>query len=95
MVAFDWSLNEKSSQVSSTLLSILTNLNNAVVRIISILSLIFNFSSFLFKSLRIIPKAPTIVCITIIFMFYSLFSFLARPSICLLFAFFIFQSVVC
>ena len=48
LVVFHWSLRDsKSPQVSMTLLSILTNLNNAVVWMVSIFPLIFNFQ-FLF-----------------------------------------------
>ena len=45
-MVFHWSLSDsKSPQVFGTLLSIQTDLNNAVVSVISILSLIFRSSS--------------------------------------------------
>ena len=52
-MVFHWSLSDsKYPQVSRTPLSILANLNNAVVRMVSIHPLIFNFSSPLSKFLE-------------------------------------------
>ena len=74
-----WSLSDrKSPQVSRTLLSILANLNNAVVWIVSILPLIFNSSSSLFKPLGMVPSAPTTN--GIILMFHSFLISLTRPK---------------
>ena len=49
LAVFHWSLSDnKSPQVSTALFSILANLNNAVVGIIWIFSLIYNSSSLFF-----------------------------------------------
>ena len=62
-----WSLSDnKSPQVFRTLLSILANLNNAVVLMVFICPF------------GIIPIAPIIFGITVTFMFHSFFSSLAR-----------------
>ena len=45
-MVFEWSLSaSKSSQVSKTLLNILSNLNNPVVSMVSVHALIYNSSS--------------------------------------------------
>ena len=68
---FHWSLNDnKSPQVSSILLSILADLNNAVIWMVWICLLIFNFSSFFSKSLGTFPSTPITNGITITLMFY-------------------------
>ena len=70
--------DSKSVQVSRTLLSILTNLNNAVVWIIFIRPLIFNSSSPLTKPLEIVLSALITIGITVTFMFHSFYTFLIR-----------------
>ena len=65
--------DSKSLQVSWTLLSILTNLNNAVVWIVSTCPLISFINPWV-----IVPSAPIPNGITIIFMFQRFFSSLAR-----------------
>ena len=62
-----WSLSDsKCPQVSSTLLSIMANLNNVIVYMISVHPLISNSSSPLTKPLEIVPSAPTTISITIL-----------------------------
>ena len=69
---FHWSLNDsKSPQVFRTLLSILTDLNNTVVWMVSARSPISNSSSPLNKYLGIIPSAPLTIGTTVIFMLHS------------------------
>ena len=79
MVSY-WSLNDcKSPQVSRTLPSILVDLNNDVAWMVSICPLIFRFSSPFTNLLGIVPNAPTMIDITITFIFHSFFfSYLAR-----------------
>ena len=87
-MTFHWSLSDsKSPKVSRALLSFLINLYNAVVCIKSILPLISNSSSLFSRPLRIVPSMPTTIGITITFMFYGLFSFLARLKYLSIFCF--------
>ena len=51
--------DSKSPQISSTLLTILTNLNHAVFWIVSIQPPISNSSSLLFKSLQLVSPSPS------------------------------------
>ena len=79
LVVLYWSLTEsKSSHVSRTLLSILADLNNAVVWMVSTCSLISKSSSPCTNYLVTIPSAPITISITVTFMFHSFFSSLAR-----------------
>ena len=88
LVAFHWSLGDsKSSQVSRTFHSILTNLNNDVVWMISAHLPISNSSSPLVSFRGIVPSASITVGITVTFMFHSLFSSLARSKYLFLFSF--------
>ena len=76
MMVFHRSLSDnKSFQVSWTLLSILANLNNAVVWMVSIRPVIFKFSSPCVKPLVTVPRAPTTISITVTFMFHSFWVF--------------------
>ena len=76
-----WSLSDlKSSQVSRILLSILADLTNVVVWIVSTRSLIFTFSSPCASALAIVPKATITIGIIITFMFHTFFNSLARCS---------------
>ena len=61
--------DSKSLRVSRTLLSILADLNNSWVRMVSTLSPISISSSLFSKPSGIGPSAPTIICITIPLMF--------------------------
>ena len=78
-MVFHWSLSDNmSSQVSRTLLSILADLNNAVVWMVSTRALISSSSSPFTDSLVAVPSALITVGITVTFMFHSFFSSLAR-----------------
>ena len=66
----------KFLQFSRTLLSILANLNNAVIWIVSIRPLISNSSISCTNLLGTEPRAPITIGITVTFMFHSFFSVL-------------------
>ena len=69
-----WSLNDsKSPQVSRTLLSILVDLNNAIVWIVSTLPLITKSSSPCTNPMVTVPSAPISLGITVTFMFHRFF----------------------
>ena len=68
----------KCPQVSRTLLSILADLRDADVSMVSTCFLISNSSRPFINPLRIVPSAPTTISITIIFIFHCLFSCQAR-----------------
>ena len=70
--------NSKSLQVSRTLLSILANLNNAVVWMVSTLTLISKSSNPCINSLLTVPKALITICIIVTLMFHSFFNSLER-----------------
>ena len=97
LVGFFWSLKESSSlQVSRTLLSILANLNNAVLWMVSILPPIFDSSNPLFNALETVPSAPTTIGITVTWMFHRFFLVLWQsPIFVYLFTFFSFYFAVC
>ena len=68
MRIFHWSLSDnKSPQVSRTLLNILADVNNAVVWMVSIHLLIFKSPSLFTKSLKIVLSTLITVSITITF----------------------------
>ena len=74
LMVLHWSLSEsKSPPVTRTLLSILADLNNAVVWMISDCPLIFNSSSPLTKPLGNVTSALIIIGITVTFMFHCFF----------------------
>ena len=81
-------------QVSTTLLSILADLSNAIVWMVSTGSFISNSSSTCTKLLVTIQSTPITVDITIIFVFHGFFSSLARSWYLSLFVFFQFYPVV-
>ena len=74
-----------SSQGSRTLLSILADINNAVVWMASTRPPIFQFFSLLYKPLGTAPRAPITIAVTVCMMFHSFVSS---------FAFLNFHSVV-
>ena len=75
-----WSLRDNTSpKVSMTLLSILANLNNAVVWMSSTRPVISKTSSPSINPLVTVPKAPIIIEIIVTFMFHSFVNSLARP----------------
>ena len=74
-MVFHWSLRDsKSPQVSRTLLSILADLNNAVVWMVFTHPLISNSPSPGVNPLAIAPRVPITICITVTFMFHIFFS---------------------
>ena len=87
-MVFHWSLRDnKSPQVSRTLLSILADLNNVVIwRILARPSISNSFSSFT-KPLGIVPSAPITIGITVTLMFHSFFGSLVRSKYLCLFLF--------
>ena len=73
-MGFYWSLsNCKSPQVSKILLSILANVKNALVWIVSTCSLISKSSSPFPSPFEIVPYAPITIGKTVNFIFHSLF----------------------
>ena len=83
LMVFHWSLSDsKSLQISRTLLSILADLCNAVVRMLWARPMIPRSPSLLCKPLEIVSCAPIIIGITVTFSFHIIFSSLAK-SICL------------
>ena len=67
-----------SPQVSRTLLSILADLNNVLVWMVSIRPLIFKSSSPFNNDLMTVPKAPITIGTIVAFMFHSFFNSQAR-----------------
>ena len=79
LMVFYWSLgDDKCSQVSRTFPSILADLNNAVVWIVSIRPPISNSSGTLSKPLETVPNALIRIDITVIF--HSFLSYLVRSE---------------
>ena len=78
-MVFHLSLSDcKSPWVSRTLLSILADLNNAVVWMVSTRSVISKSSSPCINPLVSVPRAPITIGINVTFMFYSFFNSLER-----------------
>ena len=85
---FHWSLNDsKSPQVSKTILSILADLNNAVVCMVLASSPISSSSSPLTKPLETDPSALILAGISVTFIFRSFLSFSARSKVLSLLSF--------
>ena len=90
-----WSLSvSESPQVSRTFLSILANLNNAVVRMVSTCPLISKSSSPFTNPLEIVLSAQTTIGTTFTFMFHCFFCSLVRSWYLFLFSFSFFLFVV-
>ena len=71
------------------------NFNNVVIRIVSILFLIFIFSGFFSNTLKTVPWAQTTMGITVTFIFYNFINFKARYNYLYITSFFsYFQSMV-
>ena len=86
-MVFHWSLSDnKSPQVSRTLLSILAVLNNAVVWIVSTRPPTYKSSSPFCNPLVTVPNAPITIGIIVICMFHSFFNSLARSRYLSLFS---------
>ena len=78
---FKWSHSDsKSLPVCRTLLSILADLNNAVVWIVSIHPLISNSFSPLSKPLETVPSAPNTIGVPVTFMSHSFLCSLGRSK---------------
>ena len=79
LMVFHWSRSDsKSSHVSSTLLSILENLNIAVVWMVSNRPLISKSTTSSTNPWVTVLRVPITIGITVIFTFHSFFSSLAR-----------------
>ena len=78
-MVFTWIRSDnKSPQVSRTLLSILAVLNNAVVWMVSTRLPTSKSSSLFSNPLDTVPNAPITICVIVTCMFHSFFSSLAR-----------------
>ena len=87
-MAFLWSLSDSMSpQVSRTLLSIVADLNNAVVWMVSTRPFIFKSSSPFTNTLMTVPRARVAIGIIVNLMFYSFFDFIARSKYLSFFSF--------
>ena len=95
-MVFHWSISDsKSPQVPGTFLSILADLNNVVVWIVSTHSPTSKSSSLFYNPLMTIAKAPIMISIIVTFMFHSFFQYSSKVEVLiLLFTFFQFYSVV-
>ena len=91
-----WSLsNNKSPQISRTLLSIPADFNNAVLWMVSILPLLFKSFSPCINPLVTVPSAPIIIDITVTLTFHSFFQFPRKIEVLIfLLVFFQFYTVV-
>ena len=87
-MVFYWSRSDsKSPRVSQTLLSILVDLNNAIIWMTSTSPLISNFSSSFTKPFQSFPSAPIIIRITVTFLFHIFLELEHGPITCLSFHF--------
>ena len=94
-MVFHWILSDnKSPRVSRTILSILVDLNNAVVWLVSARPPISKSSSPFTKTLGIVSSAPITTGITVTFVFHSVFLVLKQDLSISFFVFFDFRSVV-
>ena len=81
LMGFHWNLSDsKSPQVSKTLLSILTDLNNGIVWIVSTRPFISKSSSPFINPLVTVPKIPIMIGINVTFMFHIFFNSLVRSK---------------
>ena len=73
-MGFHWNLSDcKCPKIFRTLLSILADLNNAIVWMVLILPLISNSSNPFAKPLGTVLSAPTTMNITVTFKFHTFF----------------------
>ena len=92
-MVFHWNLRDKFPQVSRTLLSILPDLNNAGICLVSVLKLISNSASLFGKHFGTVQSSsPGIIDIAIVNIFRCLFSSHKTPKYLLIFSLY---SVVC
>ena len=90
-MGFHWSLsNSKSPQVSRTLLSILSSLDDVVAWMVSTRPLISKSSSSSTNPFVTVQRTPITIGITVILMFHSFFLSLARSRYLLLVTFLVF-----
>ena len=82
------SLSDSKCPYGDWILSILADLNNVVVWMVSICPLISKSSRHCTNLLATVPSAPVTIGITVIFIFHSFFSSLARFMYLSLFSFF-------
>ena len=76
LMVFHWSLGDiKSPQVSRTLLSIMANLNNAVVWMVFTRPLIYKSPCLFINLVVTVPRAPITIGINVVCMFSSFFNF--------------------
>ena len=96
LMVFHWNLSDsKSPQVSRTLLIILADLNNAIIKMLSTPPLTYKSSSPFINPLMTVPKVQMTIGIIITFMFHNSFQFPTKVQVLiLLFIFFQFYSVV-
>ena len=81
LMVFQLSLSDsKSPLVSRTLLSILADLNNVAVRIVSIRPLISNSFSPILKPFGTVPSVPVTISITVTLMFHNFLTSLSKPK---------------
>ena len=94
-MGFYWSLSDrKSPQVSMTILNILADLNNTVVRMVPTRSLISKSSNPCINRLVTVSSAPVSIDITVTLMFHSFFQFSSKVYVLIsLFAFLQFYPV--
>ena len=93
-MVFLWSLSDsKSPQVSWTIFSILADLNNDVVWMVSTCTLISKSSSPCTNPLMTVPRAPITIGMTVTFMFLSFFQFPSKVQV-LIFLFIFFQLLL-
>ena len=74
LVLFNWNLSDRNSHhLPRTVLRILANLYNALVWMVSIFPLGYNFSSFSFKPFETVLSASITIGITVRFIFHTFF----------------------
>ena len=95
-MVFHWSLSDsKCPQVSRTILSILTVLNNAVVWMVSTRPPTSKPARPFSNPLVTVPKAPITIGINVTSMFHRFLQFASKVEVrILLYTFFLFYSVV-
>ena len=82
LVVFLWSMSDcKSPQVFRTFLSILADINNAVILMVSTGPFISKSSRLFINHLVTASRAPIIIGINVTFMFLSFFRFLCKVEL--------------